>query len=66
MLTLPCAAAVGAVAFGVVQLFGHGDAGPIVLSVVMVIALVAVFLKARGSRSHGPLPAAQPAIEKAA
>jgi PiT family inorganic phosphate transporter len=56
VLTLPCAAAVSAVAYAIVHLFGRGDAGPLVLSVVLVFSLTAVFLKARGTRSHGPMP----------
>jgi inorganic phosphate transporter, PiT family len=60
ILTLPCAAAVAAVAYAVVHLFGSGDLGPIVLSVVLVISLIAVFLKARGSRAHGPTPQTEP------
>jgi PiT family inorganic phosphate transporter len=58
VLTLPCAAAVAAVVYAIVHLFGPGDAGPIVLSVVLVVALIAVFLRARGARGHGPLPTA--------
>ena len=53
ILTLPCAAIVAAAVYGVVSLFGKGDAGPIVLSVVLVIALVAVFRRARDTRSRG-------------
>jgi PiT family inorganic phosphate transporter len=56
VLTLPCAAAVGAVVYSIVHLFGSGDAGPIVMSVVLVLALTALFLKARGTRAHGPAP----------
>ncbi len=67
VLTLPCAGAVGAVAYGAVHLFGSGDAGPIVLSVVLVIALACVFLKARDRRSRGSLPTtAGPGLGKAA
>ncbi len=66
LLTLPCAAAVAAVVYAVVQLFGRGDAGPIVLSVVLVIALTLVFLKARGARAHGPVPTTvDPSLGKA-
>jgi PiT family inorganic phosphate transporter len=60
VLTLPCAAAVGAIVYAVVHLFGSGDAGPIVLSGVLLVALVVVFLKARGARAHGPTPHAEP------
>ncbi|MGH2860432.1 MAG: inorganic phosphate transporter [Solirubrobacteraceae bacterium] len=66
LLTLPCAAAVAAVVYAVVQLFGRGDAGPIVLSIVLVIALTLVFLKARGARAHGPVPTTvDPSLGKA-
>jgi PiT family inorganic phosphate transporter len=66
VLTLPCAAAVSAVVYAVVQLFGRGDAGPIALSVVLVIALTAVFLRARATRGHGPVPIGlDPAVGKA-
>ena len=58
VLTLPCAAAVAAAVYALTQLFGRGDAGPIVLSVVMVFALIAVFLKARGTGGRGPVPSA--------
>lgn len=61
VLTLPCAAAVGAAVYSVAHLFGRGDAGPIVLSVVLVFALIAVFLRARGPRGHGPAPQTEPA-----
>jgi PiT family inorganic phosphate transporter len=50
VLTLPCAAGVAAVMYEVVSLFGSGDSGPIVLSIVLVVALVAVFLRAREGR----------------
>jgi len=58
VLTLPCAAAVAAVVYAILRLFGPGDAGPIVLTVVLVIGLIAVFLRARGARGHGPVPTA--------
>ena len=39
VLTLPCSAAVGALTYGVVSLFGHGSVGPVVVVGAMVIGL---------------------------
>ncbi len=39
VLTLPAAAAVGALTFGVTQIFGDGPAGPLVVSIVLVLLL---------------------------
>jgi PiT family inorganic phosphate transporter len=51
VLTLPASAAVGALTFGVVHLLGEDSAGPIVVSIVLVIALVAVLVRrATGGR----------------
>ena len=50
VLTLPCAALVGGLAFELVSLFGGGDTGPIVLSILLVLAFVAMFRSA-GRRS---------------
>ncbi len=41
VLTLPSAAAVGALTYGVVRLFGHGAAGPVAVATVLVLALLA-------------------------
>src|SRR4051812_32334379 len=41
VLTLPCSAAVGAVTYAVVSIFGNGSAGPIVVAGVLLLALVA-------------------------
>jgi PiT family inorganic phosphate transporter len=41
VLTLPAAAAVGAVTYGLVALFGTGAAGPVVVSVALLVALAA-------------------------
>jgi PiT family inorganic phosphate transporter len=38
LLTLPAAAATAAVAYAVVDLFGNGAAGPIVVSIALAIA----------------------------
>jgi PiT family inorganic phosphate transporter len=40
VLTIPAAAAVGAVTYGIVSLFGDGAAGPIVVSALLLVALV--------------------------
>jgi inorganic phosphate transporter, PiT family len=45
VLTLPAAAAVGAVTFGVTRAFGTGAAGPVVVSTIMVLLLVAAFAR---------------------
>jgi PiT family inorganic phosphate transporter len=50
VLTLPSAALVAAAIYGVSSLFGQGDAGPIVLSAVLVVGVTAVFMRARGGR----------------
>jgi inorganic phosphate transporter, PiT family len=65
VLTLPCAALVGGLAFELVSLFGGGDTGPIVLSVVLVIALVVVFRSARSGRRGGAGQLAAPAVGEA-
>jgi inorganic phosphate transporter, PiT family len=49
VLTLPCSAAIGALAFGVSRLFGTGALGPIVVS-LSVIALIAAALGRRLQR----------------
>ena len=65
ILTLPCAAVVAGLAYALVRLFGSGDAGPIVLSGVLVIVLTAVFLRARGARGRGQLQRPEVALGKA-
>lgn len=47
VLTLPCAAAVAALVYGVTSLFGGGDAGPLLLSGLMIAALGAAIIQAR-------------------
>jgi inorganic phosphate transporter, PiT family len=42
VLTLPAAAAVGAVTYGVVRLFGDGATGPVVVAALLLAALAAV------------------------
>ena len=43
VLTLPAAAVVGGVTYGITQIFGNGAAGPVVVSAVMLAALGWVF-----------------------
>ena len=43
VLTLPAAAVVGGVTYGITQIFGNGAAGPVVVSAVMIAALGWVF-----------------------
>lgn len=47
LLTLPSAALVAAAIYAIVHLFGAGDAGPIVLSLLMVMGLVVLYLRSR-------------------
>jgi inorganic phosphate transporter, PiT family len=43
LLTLPASAAMGAVAYGLARIFGTGSAGPLVVTVVGLIAIVLAF-----------------------
>jgi inorganic phosphate transporter, PiT family len=54
VLTLPVAGILGALTYTVTRLFGTGAAGPIVVTVVMLIALTATFVR----RLQQPIPAA--------
>ena len=45
VLTLPAAAAVGALTYGVTRIFGDGAAGPVVVSAAMVAALGVAFAR---------------------
>ncbi len=47
ILTLPCAAAVGAATYGVISIFGDDATGPLVVVVVMAIALLALAIRVR-------------------
>src|SRR4051794_29950947 len=55
VLTLPCSAAVGALTYGAVRVFGHGSVGPLVVVAALLIALLAVLVR-RGS-GEAPLAA---------
>jgi PiT family inorganic phosphate transporter len=56
VLTLPAAAAMGALTFGAVRIFGTGAVGPVVVSVAL-LALLAVVLVRRVSGTGGTLTA---------
>ena len=53
LLTLPMAAAIGAVAYAFVQLFGDGAVGPLIISVAG-LALVVAFLARRSRQAAAP------------
>ena len=54
ILTLPCSAAVGALTYGVVRLFGDGSVGPVVVVAGLLLALVVFFAR---RLTAGPVPA---------
>ena len=56
LLTLPAAAAIGALAYGLTRIFGTGALGPVVITVLGIALAAAVF--ARRSRQQVPAPAA--------
>jgi PiT family inorganic phosphate transporter len=58
VLTLPCSAAIGALAYGVSRIFGTGALGPIVVA-LCVAGLVAAALGRRVQRKHPPVPVAE-------
>jgi inorganic phosphate transporter, PiT family len=45
VLTLPAAAGIGALTYGLTRLFGEGAAGPIVVSVLILVAMAVVFAR---------------------
>ena len=52
VLTLPAAAVVGGVTYGVTQLFGDGAAGPVIVSLAVVLLLLWIFgRRAAGGRT---------------
>jgi PiT family inorganic phosphate transporter len=52
-LTLPCAALMAAVVYGILSLFGGGDAGPLTVSAAMLLALAgAVVLNLRSANKR--------------
>jgi PiT family inorganic phosphate transporter len=54
VLTLPAAAVLAALTYGISRIFGTGAAGPVVITVVLLIALAAVF--ARRIQQATPAP----------
>jgi PiT family inorganic phosphate transporter len=50
VLTLPCSAAVGALTYGIVRLFGTGSAGPVVVVVVLIALGLVAWLVRRAPR----------------
>jgi PiT family inorganic phosphate transporter len=54
LLTLPGAAAVGAIAYALSRVFGRGALGPLLISVCLLALLVAMFV--RRSHAAGPTP----------
>lgn len=55
LLTLPAAAAIGALAYGVTRIFGTGALGPVIVSLMSISLIVAVF--ARRAQQGAPVPA---------
>jgi PiT family inorganic phosphate transporter len=55
LLTMPCAAAIGAAVYGITALFGDGAAGPLVVSVAALLLLAAAFV--RRAQQQSPVPA---------
>src|SRR5436305_1371135 len=49
VLTLPCAAAVGALTFAIVRVIGEKTAGPLVVAIVLALALAAAFVRRFGT-----------------
>jgi PiT family inorganic phosphate transporter len=55
LLTLPAAAAIGALAFGLTRIFGTGALGPVLVSLMSLTLIVAVF--SRRAQRGAPVPA---------
>jgi PiT family inorganic phosphate transporter len=55
VLTLPAAALIGALAYGISQIFGDGALGPVLVSLMSISLIVAVF--ARRANQGAPVPA---------
>ena len=57
ILTLPAAAAIGGATYGITRLFGTGAAGPMIVSVLIIAAIAAAFVR---RVQHGsPITAAE-------
>jgi inorganic phosphate transporter, PiT family len=61
VLTLPAAAAVGALTFGVVHLFGENGGGPVVVSAVLLALLAAAFARRARAQARAERQATEPA-----
>ncbi len=55
LLTLPAAAAIGALAYGITAIFGDGALGPVLVTAISLSLIVLVFT--RRSRQGAPIPA---------
>jgi PiT family inorganic phosphate transporter len=55
LMTLPCAAGIGAVAYGVTRIFGTGATGPVVVSALALALIATIF--ARRATQGAPVPA---------
>ena len=55
LLTLPASAAIGAAAYGASRIFGTGALGPVLVTLVALLAIVLAF--ARRSQQGAPVPA---------
>jgi len=55
LLTLPAAAAIGALAYGATAIFGSGALGPVLVSLMSLSLIAAIF--SRRSRQGAPVPA---------
>jgi inorganic phosphate transporter, PiT family len=55
LLTMPCAAAIGAAVYGITDLFGNGAAGPLVVSIAALLMLAAAFV--RRAQQQSPVAA---------
>src|SRR4051794_5622516 len=60
VLTLPAAAAVGALTYGVVYAFGENGAGPVVVSAVLLALLAAAFVRRARAQAQAERQAAEP------
>jgi PiT family inorganic phosphate transporter len=61
VLTLPASAAVGALTFGVVYVFGQNGAGPVVVSAGLLALLAAAFVRRARTQAQAERQAAEPA-----
>ncbi|HEX3278964.1 MAG TPA: anion permease [Thermoleophilaceae bacterium] len=59
VLTLPASAAVGALTFGVVYLFGENGAGPVVVSAALLALLAAAFVRRARTQAQAERQAAE-------